>query len=570
MGIFKLAKVRIPDVPSVISLITIDLSAVLMLTNSQIAARFDQLAKLMELHEENPFKIKSYANAYLSLRKLEGNLSAMSRDELASIRGVGTAIADKIQEMLSTGRLSALEEIKAKTPEGIQDMLRIKGLGPKKVHQIWMEMGIVTVGELLYACNENRLVKYRGFGLKAQEEIRQKIEYFLDARGKYLCASVETVAEELLAICRQVSPQHTFTLCGDLRRKMPVVCGVELLTDAAEEPVIASAGLERSPKGNLIFRDMPVFIYSVPKQQMPRELFVRSASQIFLEDIGPVEEDFTDENMIFLQKNLPAIPPECREWQLASMPGQEGLDSLVQVSDIKGIIHNHSTYSDGLHSLEEMALYVHQQGFEYFVISDHSRSAGYAGGLRIEDVYRQWSEIDELNKSFGNQFHVFKSIESDILTDGSLDYPDDVLAGFDLVIASVHSVLTMDEARATSRLIKAIEHPATRILGHPTGRLLLARPGYPINEKKVIDACAANGVAIELNANPQRLDMDWTWIPYAQQKSVMVSINPDAHSKESIHYVRHGVNVARKGLLDRSACLNSLSCDQFIQWLATR
>jgi len=252
------------------------------------------------------------------------------------------------------------------------------------------------------------------------------------------------------------------------------------------------------------------------------------------------------------------------------MPGQEGLDSLVQVSDIKGIIHNHSTYSDGLHSLEEMALYVHQQGFEYFVISDHSRSAGYAGGLRIEDVYRQWSEIDELNKSFGNQFHVFKSIESDILTDGSLDYPDDVLAGFDLVIASVHSVLTMDEARATSRLIKAIEHPATRILGHPTGRLLLARPGYPINEKKVIDACAANGVAIELNANPQRLDMDWTWIPYAQQKSVMVSINPDAHSKESIHYVRHGVNVARKGLLDRSACLNSLSCDQFIQWLATR
>jgi DNA polymerase (family 10) len=189
--------------------------------------------------------------------------------------------------------------------------------------------------------------------------------------------------------------------------------------------------------------------------------------------------------------------------------------------------------------------------------------------LSIERVYTQWEEIDRLNAQYGDQFRIFKSIESDILTDGSLDYPDDILAGFDLVIASVHSVLQMDAERATSRLIRAIEHPATRILGHPTGRLLLARPGYPVFEKKMMDACAANGVAIELNANPQRLDIDWTWIPYAMEKGIQVSINPDAHSKESIHYVRYGVSAARKGLLHRSACLNVLTTAEFEKWLRT-
>jgi DNA polymerase (family 10) len=280
--------------------------------------------------------------------------------------------------------------------------------------------------------------------------------------------------------------------------------------------------------------------------------------------------DKADEASIFATMGLPAYPPECREWPLSMLPSEGGIASLISFEHIRGIVHNHSTYSDGLHSLEDMASYVQSQGYGYFVISDHSRSAGYAGGLSIEQVYRQWEEIDAINKKFGGQFTVFKSIESDILTDGSLDYPDEVLAGFDLVIASVHSVLQMDEQKATSRLIKAIEHPATRILGHPTGRLLLARPGYPVDYKKIADACAANGVALELNANPQRLDIDWTWIPYAQEKGVMISINPDAHSKEAIHHVRYGVDAARKGLLYRSACLNAKDKTQFLDWLVAR
>ncbi|MBC7885847.1 MAG: PHP domain-containing protein, partial [Saprospiraceae bacterium] len=241
---------------------------------------------------------------------------------------------------------------------------------------------------------------------------------------------------------------------------------------------------------------------------------------------------------------------------------------LIEMGDIKGVIHNHSTYSDGLHTLEEMAEHVRNSGYEYFVISDHSRSAGYAGGLSEERVMMQWREIELLNATYGDQFRVFKGIESDILSDGSLDYPEDILKEFDLVIASVHSILNMDENRATTRLIKAIENPYTRILGHPTGRLLLARPGYPLDFKKIIEACAQNDVALELNANPQRLDMDWTWIPYAMEKDVLISVNPDAHSKGAVHFIRFGVAAARKGGLTIEGCLNSKSLSEFEAWLA--
>ena len=540
-----------------------------MLNNKQIAGKFDLLAKLMELHDDNPFKIKTYANAYLSLRKLEGNLAEMSKAELASIKGVGSTVADKIKELVETGEMKALEKFREMTPEGIQQMLSIKGLGPKKVKQIWKEMEIETIGELLYACNENRLVAYSGFGPKIQADIIEKLEYFQASQGKFLYAHVHKQAEKCLELIKTKQSTTKIEICGDVRRMMPEVKGIELLSDAALVDIFPEIESMEYIDDQWYFMAIPIFIYVTESERFDQELFRLNSSESFYAAFSNEELSVGDDQMIFKNKGLPFIPAEFREHNALSK-NESYIQNLIEVEDIQGIVHNHSTYSDGLHTLKEMADYVRDSGFKYFVISDHSKSAGYASGLNEESVLMQWNEIENLNNQYADGFKIYKGIESDILTDGSLDYSDDILAGFDLVIASVHSVLNMDEEKATRRLITAIENPYTRILGHPTGRLLLARRGYPVDYKKVIDACAANNVVIELNANPQRLDLDWTWIPYALDKHVKVAINPDAHSKESIHYIKYGVAAARKGGLTKDMCLNTMNKEAFDQWLSRK
>jgi DNA polymerase (family X) len=281
----------------------------------------------------------------------------------------------------------------------------------------------------------------------------------------------------------------------------------------------------------------------------------------------PIAPD--SELAIYEAAGMPFVPPELRqdvaEWKWMD----NGATPLLIEKDIRGILHAHSTYSDGSFSLEEMAKYCLNKGWEYLGITDHSQSAFYADGLKESDIRRQHEEIDRLNSQLA-PFRIFKGIESDILTDGRLDYPDEILRSFDFVIASVHSHLKMDEEKATIRLMKAIEHPATTILGHATGRLLLSRPGYPIDTKKIIDACAANGVAIELNANPFRLDIDWTWIPYCMEKGVPVAINPDAHNLAGMHDIRYGVAAARKGGLVAAACLSSLGVSELAHYFKKR
>ena len=541
-----------------------------MLNNKQIAGKFDLLAKLMELHDDNPFKIKTYANAYLSLRKLEGNLAEMSKAELASIKGVGSTVADKIKELIETGEMVALEKFREMTPEGVQQMLSIKGLGPKKVKQIWKEMEIETIGELLYACNENRLVSYSGFGPKIQADIIEKLEYFQASQGKFLYAHVHKQAEKCLQIFGAKLPETRIAICGDVRRMMPEVKGIELLSDVELKDFFPEIESMECVNDQWCFMGIPVFIYVVETNRFDQELFRLNCSESFYAAFSNEELSAGDDQMIFKNKGLPFIPAEFREHTDALSKNESYIQNLIEVEDIQGIVHNHSTYSDGLHTLKEMADYVRDSGFKYFVISDHSKSAGYASGLNEESVLMQWNEIENLNNQFAYGFKIYKGIESDILTDGSLDYSDDILAGFDIVIASVHSGLNMDEEKATRRLITAIENPYTRILGHPTGRLLLARRGYPVDYKKVIDACAANNVVIELNANPQRLDLDWTWIPYALDKHVKVAINPDAHSKESIHYIKYGVAAARKGGLTKDMCLNTMNKEAFDQWLSRK
>lgn len=539
------------------------------MTNRDIARFFNRLAKIMELHEENAFKIRSYANAYLSLRKIEHPLSEMDIEDLAAIRGVGKNISDKIQELLSTGTLQTYQKYVEKTPEGIIQMLDIKGFGPKKINVIWKELGIDNIGELLYACNENRLVELKGFGLKTQASLKKQLEYFVDSQGKFLHAHLKQEADALIAKIKHVFPNGQSTLVGEIPRMMPEVHGIDILSTASHTDIIADIdGLQMDEDGSfLLYGGYPVFLHYTDVETFGSEAFRLRSGQVFLDEIDevPLAESEVD---VFASLNLTYVHPEYRESATAYEQAKSNtLPTLISDTDIRGVVHNHSTYSDGLHSVKDMAQECIDLGYQYLVMSDHSKAAFYADGMTEDEVRMQMSEIDKLNQGY-KDFRIFKSIECDILNDGSMDYGDDFLGEFEIVIASVHSNLKMDAEKANARLAKAIENPRTHILGHPTGRLLLAREGYPIDHAYIIDACADNGMIIELNANPSRLDLDWSWIPYALEKGVKISINPDAHSKDQIKYISAGVCAARKGGLTAEMCLNAMDLDSFSKWVA--
>ena len=552
------------------------------MTNKEIAKAFQLLGDIMELHEENPFKIRSYQNAYMTLRKLDLPLVDMDDGAIEAIKGVGAAIAAKIRELLTSGKMETLEKYKAMTPQGIQEMLQVKGLGPKKVRAVWKGLGVETIGELLYAINENRLIELKGFGAKTQEEIRKQLEYYQTSRGFFLYASLEADAELFLANFRERFPGSRVEFTGDFRRKaitleaLQILVGLQefspgkiegLLIDILEQPTGTWTGT--TPSG------LPVKLHICLPERFEAEQFRLSTAPSFMaafrEKYPQVDvDDIQEETSVFAQAGLPYLVPELREEPWALELADSGLLSeLIEERDICGAIHAHSTWSDGLHSLREMAEECRKRGLSYLVISDHSKSAFYANGLSEVRVQEQFAEIDALNRELA-PFRIFKGIEFDILNDGSLDYAEGILSGFECVIASIHSNLKMDREKATARLLRAVENPFTHVLGHPTGRLLLSRPGYPIDQQRIIDACVANGVAIELNANPYRLDLDWRWLPYAIRKGAMVSINPDAHSLAGLGDIRYGVFAARKGALDKTRCLNALPARDFESWLVKK
>ncbi len=548
------------------------------MTNKEIAKTFNDLGKIMELHGENPFKIRSYSNAYLSLRKLQTPLVNMEDFEISAIKGVGKTIVTKIRELEETGKLEAMDKYKAITPIGVQEMLQIKGFGPKKVRVIWKDLGAESIGELLYACNENRLIELKGFGQKTQEDLKNKLIYFLSSKNKFHYASLESTALALQEYLRGQLSDTPIEFTGGLRRRNPILESIELLVgteDNINKVLSEKLTIEKEEDTYIQGRtegNIPVIIYQCSTDNFGSKQFRYTGGKeflkTFLEKVG--EEDFRNiktEEAVFEKVKLPFIAPELRDWEdVMDWAKENKLPTLIEETDIKGVIHSHTTYSDGLHSLKDMATYSKAQGYDYIGITDHSKSAFYANGLKPDRVFQQMEEIDKLNKELA-PFKIFKGIESDILNDGSLDYDEEVLSAFDFIIASVHSNLKMDEAKATQRIVTAVENPYTTMLGHPTGRLLLSREAYPLDHKKVIDACAANGVVIELNANPYRLDLDWTWIPYALEKGLKISVNPDAHSKEGIHDIHFGVLAARKGGLTKEACLNCLSVADFEKYL---
>lgn len=559
------------------------------MTNKEYANQFQLLAKLMELHGESSYRIKSYNNAYRILRGVTDPVHLMTLSELKSIKGIGDAIGQKTLELQRSGSMKLLEEYRQQTPSGIIELMGIKGLGIKKILTLWQELQIESPGELLHACEENRLVELKGFGVKTQKTIRERLEYYFRSQDKLHYAVLEEAAHDLVLDIQDVLGTELVQLTGQIRRLQPILKAIVVLIGTHEIDALFEGDLlqlerkdEQAPVYHcrttedqfpviLCTSDPDFFGYNLVRTTGPEAFNAVLFEQLYTPAIdwrhnNPPQLQGWSEAQILEQAGLPWVAPEIRDLPKIALQLKGGAAvPLIEASDIRGIVHAHSTWSDGGTSIEALATYVQDQGYAYLGLTDHSKSAFYANGLSPERVRAQWEEIDALNEKMA-PFRIFKGIESDILYDGSLDYSPEILAGFDFVIASIHSTLRMDQQRATERLITAIKNPYTRILGHPTGRLLLSRQGYPIDHKAVIDACAEYGVAIELNANPLRLDLDYTWIPYALEKGVHIAICPDAHSLNGVHDVHYGVLAARKGMLTAATCLTAWELDQFEAW----
>lgn len=553
--------------------------------NYEIAEYFSLLAKLMDIHGENPFKTKSYANAAFTLDKLTDPVSEMDPAQLFSIRGIGEAIGKKVQQIITTKHLDLLDEYIQKTPPGILEMIKIKGLGPKKIATIWKELEIESVGELLYACDENRLINYKGFGAKTQQNIKEALEFYLQHQGSYLYQELENITASLLLALTQNFPDERHSITGGFARQMESLDFLEVLTTLPAKKLLTwleEKNFQCSQETNFLsckgadqfeirwyFTSSNQFIFNQFKYSFSEDCWntLVNLPQFQLDSLSSTP--FIEEQEIFDTLQLGFIPPAQREYPgvLNKVANNKQLGATIEVRDIKGIIHSHSTWSDGIHTIEEMAKAAIEKGYEYLVISDHSKSAFYANGLSIERILAQHKEIDTLNKKLA-PFVIFKSIESDILNDGSLDYPEEILAQFDIVIASIHSNLKMTEEKAMMRLLNAVANPYTSILGHPTGRLLLSRKGYPIDHAALIEACAEHNVVLELNAHPRRLDMDWRYIEQALEKDVLISIDPDAHEIDGFDDCKYGVLVAQKAGLKASQNLSSFDLSEMMEFIA--
>lgn len=563
----------------------------------EVGRIFEEIGLLLELKGESPFKSKAYYDAARTIEGLTEDLATLvATGRILELKGIGKALAEKLAELVGTGRLAYYEELKQSVPPGLLEMTAIPGLGPKKIMAVWERLGISTVGELEYACIENRLVGLPGFGQKTQEKIRQGINQFKRRQGFHLYANVVQEAERIVEAIRSAGVRRA-ELVGELRRRLEVICSISILASADRpEPVLAGLreveGLtELSLTGNTIrgksSLNVPVTVVmaehltahamlaATGSPEHLEALATRAASRGIPWDLredgaGRPVPKAESEEALYALLGLPYIEPELREGLGEFEAADAGLlKTLVKADDIQGIFHNHTTYSDGSAGLEDIVMAAKALGYRYIGISDHSQSAFYANGLKEDRVREQHAAIDALRARISD-IVIFKGIEADILPDGSMDYPDEVLARFDFVIGSVHSRFNLSEEEQTERVIRALANPYVTMLGHPTGRLLLSREGYRIDMRRVLDAAKRYGKVVEINANPLRLDLDWRLCRYAKSQGVKVSINPDAHSTDGLQDVPFGVNVARKGGLEAADVVNTLGPGQILGLLKQR
>lgn len=555
----------------------------------EISRILEEIGLMLELKGENPFKIKAYVNGARIVELLEGDLKDYIKDgKIEGIKGIGKALSDKIVELYETGRLKYYEELKSSIPSGIFDIMRIPGIGPKKAKTLYEKLDIKSIGELEYACKENRLITLDGFGEKTQEKILKGIQELKKYSGLFLYSYVKPIAEEIKERLMTSSLVTKCEIAGSLRRKKEVVKDIDIIASAKEpmklmdyfteleqiEEVISKSETKTSVR---LKAGMIMDLRVVEEEQFPYALHHFTGSKehntalrhrakkmgIKINEYGLFRDDelikCRDEKDFFNVLGLYYIPPELRENMGEIEAAEKGeLPGLIEYGDIKGLLHIHTTYSDGSLSVTEMADAAKRMGFSYIGISDHSRSAFYANGLKEDDIKRQIEEIDEYNLR-SKDFKILKGIESDILPDGSLDYDEDILSLFDFVIASIHSNMNMSRDKMTDRLINVLKNRYTTILGHMTARILLAREACEMDIYRIIDTAAKKNKIIEINSDPQRLDLDWRYIRYAKERGVKFAINPDAHSIEGLNNIAYGLGIARKGWLEAKDVVNCMN-----------
>ncbi len=561
------------------------------LDRQDVADAFRTIAEMLEALGENPFKARAYVNGARALETMEGDLGEMiASGELAAQKGFGKALVEKATELWRTGGLRYLDELRARLPPGLSEIETIPGLGPRKAMALCRDLGVASLDELEDACRQGRVRELTGFGARSEATILEGIEFARRNRSRRLIPQAESIAADLIAALRGLPGVETADVAGSLRRRRETIGDVDLLA-TSDNPGAVVAAFTRLPgvtsvvssgedrcsvrldagvQADLIVvspaQRGAALLHFTGSKEFNQALRARARSRgMKLNEFGLFGDDGSgaaerlirsdDEAAILGELGLPYLPPEIREEPSDVDDAPAKTARLVELADLRGILHVHSTWSDGRDTLADMIAGAQERGHEYVGISDHSRTAAYANGMSIERVAAQAEELDALRSRF--TIRILRGVESDILADGSLDYPDEVLDAFDFVIASVHSQFRMTEAEMTRRLVRAASDPRTRVIGHLTGRLLLKREGFGFDLDAVLRACRENDVAIEINAWPNRLDMDWRQARRLPDAGVLACINPDAHRVSELDFLRHGVDIARKARLGPEHVLNT-------------
>jgi DNA polymerase (family 10) len=571
------------------------------ITKDQTADLLESIARLLELKGENLFKIRAYTHAARALETFTGDLSKLAAEgRLGEIPGIGKAIAEKLGEWFATGRLEYYEQLKAEFPPGLFELFELQGLGPKKIKALWEQLGVTSVAELQAACKDGRVEGLSGFGKKTADNILAAVEARARFAGRFRIGDIAGDAERMLGDLRELPEVLQASVAGSYRRRKEVVGDLDFIVATNHPEQVSRFFVEHAMVENILANgatksavrfksgiqaDLRVvktaeypFAINYFTGSKEHNIGLRSRAlargwtlnEYRLEAVANVEgkkarkpaqpiPPIYEEQDLYRALDLDYIEPELRE-DRGEFEAAENhtLPDLIEVENLRGTFHNHTTASDGRSSLEEMADAAQELGLQYLGIADHSKSSFQAHGLDAEQLLAQVAEIRRLNAGFGGHFRLFAGTECDVLKDGSLDFPDEVLSQLDYVVASVHAAFTLPEAEMTKRIIRAISNPHVTMLGHLTGRLLLSREPYQVDVPAVIEAAAATGTIIELNASPWRLDMDWRWWPLAKEKGVRCSINPDAHHTEQLQNLWHGVGAARKGWLTRRDVVNCL------------
>ncbi len=540
------------------------------------------IADLLEFNSANKFKVNAFRNGANILRRLGPDIEIKIKNgTIRDIKGIGKGLQTVIYEYYHSGNSTELSKLLENTPEGILELMQIRGLGTSKIKLLNKELNISNIKDLEEACSNNSIASLKGFGEKTQEKILTEIKRVKENRGKVLLSEALEIANEIKSSFNNFDSVLKIKISGDLRRRVEIISKLEFVL-----LVKSYADFENEIKDNRLYakeldHDTSSKILKLQTEYKPKILlylttnenefetilFKSTGSEEFIQHLGADKSNYSNspESKVFEEQGIPYVIPEMREKEYYRAPDKFRGNSNLEINQFKGLLHFHTDWSDGINTLSEMIDAAISRGFLYAAVCDHSKSAFYANGLNEERVLKQKEEIDKLNKV--KNIKIYQGIESDILRDGKLDYDDDFLDNFDFIVASVHSQFNLTEEEMTKRVIRAIENPHTNLIGHPTGRLLLRRDPYSINLNKVIDACTKNNVAIEINANPNRLDLDWRMVYYAREKGCKFAINPDAHSVDGIDDIKYGIMIARKGGIQKDEVINTYEINEFENFL---